>query len=147
MSAAPVRGGRKPASLRTIWAIAKSPELGMDEDTVHALVFRETGKASLRDLSQGQIETVVRVLQRMKDSTGGTAPHKRTDEGGNQGTTRQRRMVYILTKRLGWRDDNTVNGLIKKMFGIERIEWLTPPQCEGLIEALKAMVGRREPAQ
>ena len=36
------RRGRKPASIRTLWAIAKSPELAMTEDELHALVYRET---------------------------------------------------------------------------------------------------------
>ena len=40
--------GRKQPSIRTLWAIAKSSELGMTDDDLHALVFRETGKESIR---------------------------------------------------------------------------------------------------
>ena len=59
--------GRKQPSIRTLWAIAKSSELGMTDDDLHALVFRETGKESIRELTQGQINEVARVLQNMKD--------------------------------------------------------------------------------
>lgn len=38
-------GGRKPASIRTLWAIAKSPELGLTDEDLHAVVYRETGTA------------------------------------------------------------------------------------------------------
>ena len=60
-------GGRKPASIRTLWAIAKSPELGLTDEDLHAVVYRETGKESMKKLSQGEINTVARVLQNMKD--------------------------------------------------------------------------------
>lgn len=47
-------GGRKPASIRTLWAIAKSPELGLTDEDLHAVVYRETGKESMKKLSQGE---------------------------------------------------------------------------------------------
>ena len=43
--------GRKQPSIRTLWAIAKSAELGMTDDDLHALVFRETGKESILNTS------------------------------------------------------------------------------------------------
>ena len=129
------RRGRKPASIRTLWAIAKSPELAMTEDELHALVYRETKKESIRQLSQGELNTVVRVLQNMKDGVKRDTRSKRTDEGGDVRTVAQRRKIYVLTERLGWNDDNRINGLAKKMFRVDRIEWL---------EALKKMVARME---
>ena len=56
------RTGRKPASIRTLWAIAKSPELHLSDEDLHAVVFRETGKESMKKLSQGEINEVARVL-------------------------------------------------------------------------------------
>lgn len=138
------RRGRKPASIRTLWAIAKSPELAMTEDELHALVYRETKKESIRQLSQGELNTVVRVLQNMKDGVKRDTRSKRTDEGGDVRTVAQRRKIYVLTERLGWNDDNRINGLAKKMFRVDRIEWLTMAQCSKLIEALKKMVARME---
>ena len=66
--------GRKQPSIRTLWAIAKSAELGMTDDDLHALVFRETGKESIRELTQGQINEVARVLQNMKDGASQRIP-------------------------------------------------------------------------
>ena len=135
-------GTRKPASLRTIWAIAKSPELALSEDDLHALVYRETRKGSLRQLTQGEINTVTRVLQNMKDSV---KMPKRTNAGGDPRTERQRCKIYALCAELGWNDDNRrINAFVKRMFAIDRLEWLNQGQCYRLIEALKAMVARQQ---
>lgn len=143
--AAAARGGRKPASIKTLWAIAKSPELGLSEEDLHAVVYRETGKESMKKLSQGEINTLARVLQNMKDGVQRDTASKRTDEGGDPRTERQRRKIYALTEALGWNDDNRrISGFAKRITGIDRIEWLNVGQCEKVIEALKAMVARQE---
>ena len=138
---------RKPASLRTLWAIAKSPELGMSDDDLHALVYRETGKDSMKKLTQGEVTDLARVLQNMKDSAHTFVADKRTDTGGDPRTIEQRRKIYQLCGELGWNDDNRrINGFVKRMFGVERVEWLTQAQCYKLIEALKKMAARQAAA-
>lgn len=147
MTAAAMRGGRKPASLRTIWAIAKAPELQLSDDDLHAVVYRETRKSSLKTLTQGEINHMARVLQNMKDGTRPDAASKRTDVGGDPRTVPMRRKIYALCGELGWNNDNSrVNGFVKKMCGVERIEWLTMAQCHKVIEALKKMAARQEEA-
>ena len=81
MSAA--RTGRKQPSIRTLWAIAKSPELHLTDEDLHAVVYRETGKESMKMLTQGEVNTVARVLQNMKDSVSRSVRDKRTDTGGH----------------------------------------------------------------
>lgn len=100
--AATTRSGRKLPSIRTLWAIAKSPELGLTDEDLHGVVYRETGKGSMKQLTQGEITAVARVLQNMKDSAARGSRSKRTDEGGNPTTERQRRKIYALTEALGW---------------------------------------------
>lgn len=140
---AATRTGRKQPSIRTLWAIAKSPELHMTEEDLHAVVYRETGKESIRKLSQGEINTVARVLQNMKDGVNRGTRTKRTDEGGDARTVELRRKIYMLAKELGW-SPNQVNGLAKRMFKVDRQEWLNPSQCGKLAEALKAMLVREK---
>lgn len=139
------RTGRKPASIRTLWAIAKSSELHLSDEDLHAVVYRETGKESMKKLTQGEINTVARVLQNMKDSVN-TDPHtKRTDTGGDPRTTRQRRKIYALTEELGWNTDpRRIQGFVKRLTGVDRLEWLDGEQCEKVIEGLKAMVARQK---
>ncbi len=49
------RTGRKQPSIRTLWAIAKSPELHLTDEDLHAVVYRETGKESMKMLTQGEV--------------------------------------------------------------------------------------------
>lgn len=138
------RTGRKQPSIRTLWAIAKSPELGMTNEDLHDVVYRETGKESIRKMTQGEINTVARVLQNMKDSARRSFRDKRTDEGGDPRTISQRRKIYALAEALGWNDDpRRVLGFIKRVTGVDRVEWLTPTQCEKVIEGLKAILVRQ----
>ena len=137
--------GWKQPSIRTLWAIAKSPELHLSDEDLHAVVFRETGKESMKRLSQGEINTVARVLQNMKDSVGGSARNKRTDEGGDVRTVQQRRKIYALTEALGWNSDpQRIQGFVKRMTGVDCLEWLNVAQCEKVIEGLKAMAARQQ---
>ena len=61
---------------------------------------------------------------------------------GNPVTEEQRKKLYILSRRLGWKDNRRINGMAKRMFKVDRIEWLDYTQCSKLIEALKAMLKR-----
>lgn len=141
---AAARTGRKQPSIRTLWAIAKSPELHMTDEDLHAVVYRETRKESMKKLTQGEINTVARVLQNMKDSASGGTRAKRTDVGGDARTIQQRRKIYALTESLGWNDNpQRIQGFVKRMTGVDRLEWLNVAQCEKVIEGLKAILKRQ----
>lgn len=117
----------------------------MTDEDLHALVYRETGKESIKALTQGQISEVARVLQNMKDGISRSARAKRTDEGGDARTVQQRRKIYALTESLGWNDNpQRIQGFVKRMTGVDRLEWLNVAQCEKVIEGLKAILKRQE---
>lgn len=110
------RTGRKQPSIRTLWAIAKSPELHLTDEDLHAVVYRETGKESMKMLTQGEVNTVARVLQNMKDSVSRSVRDKRTDTGGDIRTTAQRRKIYALCEALSWNDDpRRIQGFVKRV--------------------------------
>lgn len=51
----------------------------------------------------------------------------------------------MLTEKLGWNGNaNRVNGFVKKMFTVDRLEWLDGEQCSTLIEMLKRMIDREQ---
>lgn len=142
---ATARTGRRQPSIRALWAIAKSQELRMTDEDLHAVVYRETGKSSMKQMTQGEVNTVVRVLQNMKDSVNRGDRPKRTDEGGDARTVQQRRKIYVLTQALGWDSDpRRIQGFVKRMTGIDRLEWLNTAQCEKVIEGLKAILAREQ---
>lgn len=134
--------GRKPApTLKTIWGLAKSPELQITSKELHLLVAGYIGKDSLKELNGREIRLVVQELQRRKDSA------KRQGEEtfpGNAVTIHQRKKITQLAEALGWKEEKRINGLAQKMFGVARVEWLDYQQCSKLIEAMKAMIGREK---
>ena len=139
--------GKKQMSIRTLWAIAKSPELRLSEEDLHAVVYRETGKESMRKLTQGEIRKLARILQNMKDGVSWRTRSRRTDEGGNVNTVAQRRKIYVLCEKLGWNDDpRRIHGFVKRITHVDRLEWLNNAQCEKVIEGLKAMLARKKEA-
>lgn len=125
---------KKDATLRTIWGLAKSPGLSLSDEELHMFVEARTGKESLKELSQRERNAVAQALAELKP--------KRKDRGNTQ-TERQRRMLWVLAKEAGWDGQDRLNGLAKKMFGVDRVEWLDMEQCSGLIEALKAIAKRK----
>lgn len=128
--------GSEP-TLRMIWGIAKSQELQLTDVELHDLVFGITGKESMRKLTVREMGKVVGKLQAMKDSA------KKSSRRGNMATARQRKKIYRLQEELGW-DDCRTNGMVERMFKVKRLEWLDEGQCSKLIEALKAMLERKE---
>ncbi len=83
---------------------------------------------------------MVRVLGGMRDS----AKRARRGDAGNAETAAQRRKIYKLAQELGWDKPARVNGMCRRMFKVDRVEWLNYKQCSDLIEALKGMVKRKE---
>lgn len=137
---------RQP-SLRTLWAIAKSPELCLSEEDLHAVVYRETGKESMRKLTQGEVSRLARVLQNMKTSAGRRSDQEPAKEKGNPRTAAQRRKIYALCEELGWNDDpKRIQGFVKRVTHVDHLEWLDGPQCEKVIEGLKAILARKKEA-
>ena len=111
---------------------------------VVALLLRGGVEVDAGKLTQGEVNTVARVLQNMKDSVSRSVRDKRTDTGGDIRTTAQRRKIYALCEALGWNDDpRRIQGFVKRVAHVDRIEWLNMAQCEKVIEGLKAILARQ----
>ena len=127
-----------------IFGLAKSPELQLSDDDLHAVVFGVTGKESMKNLTDHQIDMVVHRLQELKDGVKKTRKRTRNySRNGRRGTEDQRKKIYMLMNDLSW-NENRVRGLAKRLFKVEAIEWLDYVQCSKLIEAMKAMLERKE---
>lgn len=137
------RTQKHTVTLRTLWGIAKSPELQMSGEELHLVVQAQTGKDSLKELTSSERRRVAYVLGQMKDSASGK--RKRQPSVASNATDNQRRKIYMLTRELGWEDNpKRLSGFIRRMFKVDRLEWLDYEQCSSLIEALKKMIERQE---
>ena len=119
-----------------IWAAAK--ERGIDRDDVYALVLQVSGQDSIKGLTQTQANEVI-------DRIVGAAIQNDYQEYGNVATQQMRKKIYMLTVALGWdKNPKRLEGFCKRLFKVEKVEWLNGKQCYQLIETLKDMVTRKE---
>lgn len=132
------RVGKHEVTVKTLWGIAKSPELSMTGEELHLVVQAQTGKGSLKDLSKNELRRVAYVLGQMKDSAkGGRSAKERTAKA----TDNQMKKLKRLAEDAGW-EAKRVNGLTRRMFSVDSPEWLDYTQMSKLIEAVKAITKR-----
>lgn len=136
--------GKIDPTMRMLWGLAKSRELHMSDEELHILVMAHTRKDSIRKLNKRELGRVIGILQDMRTSTI-NAERAASMQKGNIGTVNQRKKIYKLRMELGW-DRKSLDGMVKKMFSMESVDWLNYKQCSDLIEALKSMAERRQKA-
>lgn len=133
---------KQKASIRQLWGLAKSKELGLTDDELHEIVYHYTGKASIKELNQKELQICVIALSSLKD----LANKKRKDYRGGESTENQIKKIRKLAEELGWKGRSRLSGMCKRMFKKDAVEWLDYTECSKLIEALKAMAKRKEKA-
>ena len=128
--------------IKNIWGFSK--DVGVDKDNLYCMIERISKKDSMRKMTKMQANRLIRELIVMKDNNKkvkNRSSKRRTDTGGNKNTQLQRKKIYSLTAILGWNDNNNrINGFVKRMFKVDRIEWLSEDDCSKLIEILKKMI-------
>lgn len=134
---------RNYSTIKTLWGLAKSKELHMSDEDLRSLVCRETGKESLRQLTKGEISHICGILISHKEGAKRQAGAQQF-ERGNPMTARQRKKIAALEEELGWEESKgRLRALVKRMFGVDTVEWCTYLQCQSLIEAMKAILERQ----
>ena len=119
-----------------IWAAAKAQ--GIDREDVYALVLQVSGQDSIKGMTQDQANKVI-------DRIVGTCSRPEYQKQGRITTDQMRKKIYILTVELGWdKNPKRLEGFCKRLFKVEKVEWLDERQCYQLIETLKDMVKRKE---
>ena len=131
--------------IKNIWGFSK--DVGVDKDNLYCMIERISKKDSMRKMTKMQANRLIRELIVLKDNNKkvkNRSSKRRTDTGGNKNTQLQRKKIYSLTAILGWNDNNNrINGFVKRMFKVDRIEWLSEDDCIKLIEILKKMIIRQ----
>ena len=131
--------------IKNIWGFSK--DVGVDKDNLYCMIERISKKDSMRKMTKMQANRLIRELIVLKDNNKkvkNRSSKRRTDTGGNKNTQLQRKKIYSLTAILGWNDNNNrINGFVKRMFKVDRIEWLSEDDCSKLIEILKKMIIRQ----
>lgn len=135
-------GENTQPGIKRLWGIAKSPGLRLTDEELHYFVAAHTGKDSIKKLSQRELQQMIGLLTNMRNSA--YKAERGQTVRGNSATENQRKKIYVLARELGWDKPARVNGLCRKMFQVDRVEWLDYQQCSKLIEALKGMAKRKQ---
>ncbi len=110
--------------------IAKK-DLGLDDDTYRALLHRVTGQSSAKDLSPLQVAKVLQEFERLgwKSQQGRGKPKPAADKA---------KLVGKIEAQLAeaGRPWEYGDGLAKRLYQVERLEWLDAKQLGGVVAAL-----------
>ncbi|KEQ23416.1 regulatory protein GemA [Paenibacillus tyrfis] len=124
-----------PEQRRKIFGIQK--QHGIETDDLYSLVEQISGNRSISALTK---EQGIKLIDRLCKIVG-EVPKPREHRAS------EAMIGYIrkLEQELGWKDDpNRLLGFMKRMTGVDRLEWLTKQQGIKLIEGLKNMRGRAD---
>ena len=110
--------------------IAKK-DLGLDDETYRALLSRITGQSSAKDLSPLDVAKVLREFERLgwKPQQGRSKPKPAADKA---------KLVGKIEAQLAeaGRPWDYGDGLAKRMYNVDRLEWLDAEQLGGVVAAL-----------
>ena len=110
--------------------IAKK-DLGLDDETYRALLSRITGQSSAKDLSPLDVAKVLREFERLgwKSTQGRSKPKPAADKA---------KLVGKIEAQLAeaGRPWDYGDGLAKRMYNVDRLEWLDAEQLGGVVAAL-----------
>ncbi len=128
--------------IKRIYGNAKGQ--GLDNEALHSLVFRLTGKDSIRKLSRTEAESII-------ENLGGRKHYRKyTNSGQGMISEGQTKLLFALMYKLSALDGRGNNvgqrllGLAKKMHRRDKLEWLTKKEASELTEALKNMIEREK---
>lgn len=139
-----------PRQIAAIHTIAK--RAGLDEEARRAVIQRETGKRSSRDLSEPEAG---RVIDALKVFQGGVEPPSKAASGAPRARGARKlsgpyagvaQALWISAWNLGITHDRTDVALlafVKRQTGIETLAWVRDAKDGGrVVEALKAWIVR-----
>lgn len=120
-------------------------DLQLDDDTYHHLLTETTKKESTRDMTVPQLERVLATLKArgfvVKAKNAGTRPQAKDPQ------SKKIRSLWLQLNTLGALEDCSEAALatyIKRITGVEALQWLNTAQASQVIETLKKWVKRIE---
>ncbi len=110
------------AQLRKIYALAR--EKGVDNDNLHSLLYSICKKEHLSEI------TITEAIKLIDSLEGNKNPYRVTPK--------QLHFIQELAKDFGW-DEKRLAGFVKKVGGVDNINWLTKKQASAVIEGMKKL--------
>ncbi|MCS4534262.1 gp16 family protein [Neisseria montereyensis] len=116
-------------------------ELNMADDAYRAMLMRITGKNSCTKMTEGELDKVIAEMQRMgfrpQVNQYGKRPNCRSDAD-----PMMRKIAALLAEgNLPW---NYAHAMAKRMFGVDRVQWLSHGNMHKLVAALQIAANRKK---
>lgn len=115
-------------------------ELGLDDATYRAVLLRVTGKSSCTECSIPELERVAEDMRQhgfKPKNSAGRRPNRRDSADPMM------RKIEALLLDNGW-SWNYAHGTARKMFKVDRVEWLSDGNMHKLVAALQISANRRK---
>lgn len=112
-------------------------QLGMDDDTYRAMLMRTVGATTSKGLTPRQIGRVLAELERLGFQP--TSPKKATAGRQTAEPAPERAALIGKIERQLAEAERTIayaDGMARRMFQVERVEWCDPDQLRRLVAAL-----------
>jgi len=128
--------------LKLLWVLAR--QLGMTDELLHEIVFKGTGRKSLKELSVLEAKVVIdNLVEDGAKVTKKRKPRRNLPENVIELVTgEQIRLIEYLVDQLGWDDPRQLIGFNKRVIKKERIG--TTREASKIIEGLKAILNRNK---
>lgn len=121
-------------------------QLGLDDDTYRAKLIKITGKSSLKDMSEAERQTVLKVFRNEGFAPKGAARRPNGKPVLSGKFVKKAQALWIAGYNLGIvrdRDDAAMCAFIHRQTGIDSAQWLRfPDDARKVIEALKKWLQR-----
>ncbi|MFV2030530.1 gp16 family protein [Neisseria sp. S1] len=116
-------------------------QLDMADDAYRAMLVRVAGKNSCSDMTEQELDRVLNEMQRMGfrplKPSHGTRPHRRSSADAMM-----RKIEALLADGgLHW---NYAHAMAKRMFKVDRVEWLSDGNMHKLVAALQIAANRKK---
>ena len=123
------------AQKKKIYAMAR--QIGLDDDTLHAVVETKFKKQHISDLTLIQARKIIDHLAGLS----GRSIDLPTGRKVALVTDAQRWKMNQLAGELGWADNaKRLQGFCKKYAGVDNPDWMTKQQAWRIIEGLKSLL-------
>lgn len=134
-------GGNTNPTRRAMIAKIKiaQKELGMDDDTYRAVLMRATGKNSCTQMSDGQLEAMLREMQRLGFAPRPAAYVRPPLHFADHGPLVRKIGALLAQTGKTWA---YANGIARKMFGVETVQRCDAEQMRKVLAALNYQARR-----
>jgi phage gp16-like protein len=115
-------------------------QLGLDDDTYRAMLTSTTGKSSCADMSLGELYKVIHHLKQCGLKSSSRKHGKRPNPGTANKALMNKVEALLADGGYHW---NYAHSMAKRMFNVEKVDWLDRVQLHKLIAALEYNAKRK----